>query len=83
MKIKQQAKDNFIKYLQAYIDEQFNDFTIKRLERMLDEFDEAIPKTFVSDKDSYHKGYREGYGDAKKYYSKKLKHDNNISSVFL
>lgn len=81
MKIKQQAKENFIKYLQAYLDEQFNDFTIKRLERMLDEFDEAIPKTFVADKASFDRGYREGYGDAKKYYNKQLKHDNDLSSV--
>lgn len=81
MNIKEQAKHNFIKYLESYLDEKFNDFTIKRLERMLDEFDEAIPKTFVSDKASFDKGYKEGYNDAKKYYIKQIKHDNNTSSI--
>jgi hypothetical protein len=81
MSIKQQAKTNFIKYLEVYFDDKFNDFTIKRLERMLDEFDEALPKTFVADKASFDKGYKEGYGDAKKYYIKQINNDNNISSV--
>ena len=37
---------------------------------MLNQFDEAIPKTFIADKASFDRGYREGYGDAKKYYIK-------------
>jgi hypothetical protein len=81
MKIKEQAKENFIKYLAAYFDQNFDDFTIKRLNRMLDEFDEAIPKAFINDVDSYKRGYKEGYDDAKRYYTKKITDDNNISSI--
>jgi hypothetical protein len=83
MKIKEQAKENFIKYLAAYFDQNFDDFTIKRLNRMLDEFDEAIPKLFTGDLETYKKGYKEGYDDAKRYYTKKITDDNNISSVLL
>ena len=83
MNIKQQAKDNFIKYLEAYFDEKFSEFTYKRISRMIDDYDEAIPKILVGDVDSFKKGYKEGYGDAKKYYTKKINDDNNIGSVLL
>jgi hypothetical protein len=81
MNSKDQSKTNFVKYLESYLDMKFNEFTIKRLERMLDEYAETIPKVIVGDNQSFRKGYREGYDDAKKYYIKKINNDNNISGI--
>jgi wobble nucleotide-excising tRNase len=70
MTLKQRLAKEFIKQLETYFDDTYNDFTKQRIERMLNQFDEAIPKTFIADKASFDRGYREGYGDAKKYYIK-------------
>jgi wobble nucleotide-excising tRNase len=69
---KQRLTNEFIKQLEVYFDESYNDFTKKRIERLLHEFDEGIPKTFIADKASFDKGYRDGYSDAKKYYIKQI-----------
>jgi hypothetical protein len=33
-------KENFIKKIEAYLDEKFNDFTTQRISRLLDEYSE-------------------------------------------
>ena len=33
-------KENFIKKIESYLDEKFNDFTIQRISRLLDEYSE-------------------------------------------
>lgn len=76
------SKDQFIKALEVYFNENYDDFTKQRITRLLDEYMNEQKSTFISDDLAYKKGYKAGYQDGKEYYSpdyRKIKHDTSIS----
>jgi hypothetical protein len=74
------SKEQFIKGLEVYFNQNYDAFTKQRICRLLDEYTEEQKPSLISEDFAYKKGYKTGYQDGKEYYSPEYKkHDTSIS----
>lgn len=74
------SKEQLIKALEVYFNQNYDDFTKQRISRLIDEYMDEQKSTFISDDFAYKKGYNVGYQDGKEYYLPEYKkHDTSIS----
>ena len=85
MTIKEKQQEEFISYFESYFNEEFNDFTKKRICRLLDEYGDVM---FAhSNKKSYEQGYNARAQEEKsniiipQVYKRKKRYGNSIGSV--